>query len=151
MQIPRYLRTIRHLGRSQVLWRLRYLAERRMFPNCANMLAEAAPEPGSLRAGTFCLPLKPVRQGLDAERFGLGVFQILNREIPVGREHPAWRLGPCAVDRLETVTLHYHEWAHGMAAMASSGGADGARWDELFVHYVGGWIRQCGAPSRETR
>ncbi len=50
------------------------------------------------------------------------------------RQRPDWRLGERSEDRLQTVTLHYHEWLYVLAEAGE---------DALFRHYLSDWIEHC--------
>ncbi|MFH1114449.1 MAG: alginate lyase family protein [Pseudomonadota bacterium] len=77
------------------------------------------------------------------EKLSRGEFKHLNRSHVVGREHPDWRLGPCPVDRLWTVTLHYHEWAYHLAQADGETGGVNTEAAALLRHYVDDWIETC--------
>lgn len=76
------------------------------------------------------------------ESLSRGVFEHLNLSHSLGRDHPDWRLGPCTVDRLWTITLHYHEWAYELARIAAG---------ELFTHYIDDWMANCGLDKPGAR
>jgi hypothetical protein len=59
--------------------------------------------------------------GSLVKRLSQGVFEHLNRSYSLGRDHPDWRLGPIEVDRLWTITLHYHKWAYDLMRIAAVG------------------------------
>ncbi len=146
--IARWLRTARHLRPSQILWRLRYAAERRS-PRALRRLASRrwrSPLRPSLRDDFPDLPRRPSSslRGIDVEDLEAGVFEHLGQRVEIGREQPDWRLGPRSVDRLWTVTLHYHPWAAALAEIAA--GEEGDRADtaaRLLRHYTGDWIQRC--------
>ena len=142
--VPRLWRTVRHLRYSQLYWRGRYLLERRR-PVRAHAgdrgLAIDAPV-GMSRA----FPEIPLfhRPGSDPNQtvreLSAGVFTHLNRCANIGRDRPDWRLGACATDRLWTVTLHYHAWAHALAEAAVGGNAEASA---LLEHYLSDWLDRC--------
>src|SRR5438105_49629 len=76
----------------------------------------------------------PIRQS--------GLVRILGRDVPVGYDRPDWRIGPISKERLETVTLHYHEWTDDVAR---AGAAD------VFGHYVSDWIARCPVDAPGSR
>lgn len=146
------MRTVRHLRPSQVLWRLRYSLERSV-----NRRRGARGDRWAWQGSSFPdwdddfpdLPAPHVsgpRGAAAVEKLAGGAIEHLNQEREIGWESPDWRLGERAVDRLWTITLHYHEWAHALAEVASEQGSGetGQRAAELFRHYVSDWIRRCG-------
>ena len=84
----------------------------------------------------------PADDGAMIDRMSRGVFRQLNEERLLGRP-PDWMLGPRDRGRLWTVTLHYHQWAWNLAAIAAGGGPRAAQAGELFREYVGDWIESC--------
>lgn len=154
MSFLRTLRTVRHLRPDQVLWRLRYAAERRrnLRRGCGGTRwAWTGDAPPLVRSGLPELPCPraPGPRGAKAvEMLTAGVVEHLNQVSEIGRETPDWRLGERAADRLWTVTLHYHAWAYSLAEAAA--GRSGSATDvarraaALFRHYVGDWVERCG-------
>ena len=140
----RFLRTLRNLRPSQILWRFLYRLER-SFP--ANPRRYSYPDDRipSLRADFPAIPpihtIEP--DEVTVQEISRGVFRHINRSYTVGRDQPDWRLGPCSTDRLWTVTLHYHEWAYRLAQAAGGTGAHGPEAGGLFRHYVDDWIETC--------
>ncbi len=147
--ISRWLRTARHLRPSQILWRLRYAAERRAplaIRRAYGSLAWRPPDRLSLRDDFPALPRRPSSKlgKIDLQALEAGVFEHLGKRVEIGRARPDWRLGPRSKDRLWTVTLHYHLWVAALAEAAA--GEEGDRADTaalLLPHYAGDWIRRC--------
>jgi uncharacterized heparinase superfamily protein len=143
-----FLRTIRHLQASQMIWRARYAMER------VGLAASPPSPPETLNAwedqtGPGCgLPRVPVfhRPGPVGPEavvmLGRGEFRHLNRTVQVGRESPEWGLGRVDSDRLWINTLHYHYWAYDLAEQASEDFGGPAR--QLLEHYLSDWITRCG-------
>lgn len=156
MQIGPYYRTVRHLRPSQVFWRLRYAVERRAWlrphKNArwgwrGNRLPRVRPDfpqvPRFARSRSEGAPID--------ELLAQGEFRHLNWSRQLGREQPNWQLGPVTADRLWTITLHYHAWAHELAEVAAAGDADAGRAATLFRHYVSDWIHRCGLDAPGAR
>jgi uncharacterized heparinase superfamily protein len=79
-----------------------------------------------------------------------GEFRFLNRGYHLDRESPDWRLGAIFKDRLWTITLHYHAWAHELACAATTGAnADEAA--DLFRHYLSDWLSRCALEAPGSR
>jgi uncharacterized heparinase superfamily protein len=149
--LPRLARTVVHLRPSQVLWRARYALRRRYVPQSLNA---SEPHPAQACLGDplsrLCeqdFPAATDTQSLADEqaivdRLSQGIFRHLNEEQQLGRP-PDWLLGPRDHGRLWTVTLHYHEWACALAAIAAAKGTCAAEAAELYQEYVGDWIDRC--------
>jgi uncharacterized heparinase superfamily protein len=146
--VPRFLRTIRHLRASQLYWRGRYTLQRRFS---ALITSQSARRSGAIAS------LPPIRAdfptkigALDSCRFAdklvaqlsEGMFEHLNVARELGRP-PDWLLGPHDSDRLWIVTLHYHRWACELARLASSETPQSHEAGELFVQYLSDWIERC--------
>ena len=149
--IARWLRTVRPLRPSQVLWRLGYAAERRIpiaLRRAYGRKAWRPPDRISVRDDFPVLPPRP-SWGLESpstvDELAVGVFDLLNEKAEVGLENPDWRLGNRAQNRLWTVTLHYHPWAMALAeaAMGETSGDRATIAARLLRHYVTDWIEQC--------
>ncbi len=150
--IPRLLRTVRHLRVSQMLWRLRYAAERRWPPAWRRSHGLRAWRPPDLPSVRDDFPHGPsvprrpcssLKQPFAVRDIEAGVFDLLGKRVEIGHESPDWRLGDHNRDRLWTVTLHYHEW---VAALAEAAGGEEARAETatlLLRHYLSDWIRRC--------
>lgn len=140
------MRTVRHLRPSQLWWRMRYRVRRGGAAR-----ATAPPAAIELRSDVPAVPV--AGRGYDVvgeELVALlerGEFVHLNHRKTLTRERPSdgvdWRLGPQNVDRLWTVTLHYHGWAWELARVAVGGGDLGARAAALLRRYLGDWIEHC--------
>jgi uncharacterized heparinase superfamily protein len=79
-----------------------------------------------------------------------GEFRFLNRGHHLGREFPDWRLGAIVANRLWTITLHYHAWAHDLACAAMKGTNAGEAAD-LFRHYLSDWLSRCALEAPGAR
>lgn len=150
--VLRLLRTVRHLRPSQILWRLRYAAERRLLGGqgfLRRSLHRSSQKMPPLREDFPELPLSlpaPSQRGTTVSLLDRGVLELLNQPRAIGRESPDWRLGDPANERLRTITLHYHEWVYALAEKSvDPGESQRARMHAatLFRHYVGDWIRRC--------
>ena len=152
--LPRLLRTVRHLHPSQVLWRLRLLAERRF-----SSPRPVDPDPAQVEAALSAseLPAVPLfhRSATEGptilEQLRAGRFVHLRREVELGRERPDWLLGPVASERLWAITLHYHEWAYALAEVAAGKGREADEAESLLVHYLTDWIRRADVRSPGAR
>jgi uncharacterized heparinase superfamily protein len=147
MRLGTYYRTVGHTRWSQLLWRACYLLERRrpLRQRAVSRWRWSANRPPRVREDFPSLPLihdaKIEAPGTPIEP-KRGEFRILNQTLLVGHERPDWRLGAISANRLETITLHYHAWAWGLAQEATQGAnADEAA--ALFRHYVSDWMTHC--------
>ena len=149
--LPRLLRTVRHLRGAQVWWRARYWLEHRRPP-----AAEPQPPAGvSERGGEFPrMPLfhRPGATGEEAVAMvAAGDFAHLNRWQNLGRERPDWRLGAAAADRLWVTTLHHHYWVYDLAEAAAAADRTGELAASLLRHYLSDWIERCGLAAAGAR
>lgn len=74
-----------------------------------------------------------------------GWLPLLNTEIEFAGPAPDWRLGPQSRQRLEAITLHYHEWLFQLANSISSvppclRGESAA---QHFVFLLSDWLDRC--------
>ncbi len=145
--LPRLIRTVRHLRPSQIYWRGRYTLRRRFFrtqgaPGVPTGSANGAipqlrPDfPASLPASVG------TPDGTRLNQLSQGTFEHLNAALELGRP-PDWLLGQSDHDRLWTVTLHYHRWAYDLAQLASQESQEGQEAGELFAEYLTAWIDRC--------
>jgi uncharacterized heparinase superfamily protein len=149
--LPRLARTVVHLRPSQILWRARFALRRRelLYSLFVSKLLAAHACQGDpltrLREQDF--PATADAQSLADEqavinRLSQGIFRHLNEQRQLGRP-PDWLLGPRDGGRLWTVTLHYHEWAWALAAIAAANGPCAAQAAELYREYLDNWIERC--------
>ncbi|MEM7583041.1 MAG: alginate lyase family protein [Acidobacteriota bacterium] len=138
-----FLHTVRHLRPSQVLWRLRYAAERRARAALGSPQTHLwhRSKPPVVRED---LPIVPKLRspGLGVEDLAQGNVELLNTRFELGLAKPDWRLGERATDRLWTVTLHYHEWLEALAE-SNQRRARPELGIKLIRHYLSDWIRRC--------
>jgi len=142
-QMPRLMRTVRHLRSSQIWWRTRYFVERRL-PQGLLRTPEDRPDARLiLRDGFPDVPLfhRQGPTGSDAvDRLSHGEFRHLNRTVNIGMENPDWLHGGDHAGRLWSVTLHYHGWVFDLAEAAVQGDA---RALPLLKHYLEHWLEHC--------
>lgn len=155
-ELPRLFRTLRHLRTSQVYWRGRYMAERRFSRVSGEKSLVGAGGDGSIPLARFDLPDtgSPVECRLPDEKFvarlSRGTFEHLNQTRELGRP-VNWLLGPVEHDRLWTVTLHYHRWAHDLAQLAVRDDELGSQASALFVELISDWMARCDLAIRGSR
>jgi uncharacterized heparinase superfamily protein len=139
-----YFRTLRHSRADQLVWRARYLLERRgsavRTPRRWQWQSTRAPR---LHDDFPELPIPHRATPNDAAALLFaGEFRHLHKSRNLGIHQPDWPLGSIAKDRLWVVTLHYHEWAYRLAEAArDDGGTEAAA---LFQALVSDWIERCG-------
>lgn len=156
MGLGTYYRTARYTRWSQLLWRARYALERRR-PLCTDgttRWVRKEGKPPRLRDDFPDIPLFHLADPDAAQTADLlrrGVFFHLNQAEEVGRERPDWRLGPVASERLWTITLHYHAWAHNLARVATGELASANQASVLFEHYLSDWMSRCALTSLGAR
>jgi uncharacterized heparinase superfamily protein len=80
-----------------------------------------------------------------------GQLALLNRTLILGKDETDWRLGAQTRDRLQAVTLHFHEWLYALAHRVAQQGPDAARADRLLRWYLADWIARCGLQARGSR
>jgi uncharacterized heparinase superfamily protein len=146
--LPRLVRTVRHLRPSQLYWRGRYTVRRRIRRAWGPRSVAAASSNGTLPRlrDDFPTDLDP----FDATppdptlvaRLSAGKFAHLNAVRELGRP-PDWLLGRIDQDRLWTITLHYHGWAYELARLAARNDPTADEASRLFVEYVSDWMRRC--------
>src|SRR5689334_5590176 len=139
MTLGTYYRTARRTHWSQLLWRARDTLERRRRVPPRSLAGWRWPGSGT-----------PPRRGDFPE------VPLFHRPPPGGAAGsgggpPEWRLGRVAVDRLGTITLHYHAWAYGLAESAGAGGEGADEAAALFRDHVGDWMRRCPLDARGAR
>jgi len=153
-RLPRLFRTLRYVRASQLLWRMRVTAERRLRPPRTRTPEPTLVRPDAAGVGFPVMPefhrVGPRGDELLAE-LAQGRFSHLDRSLDLGRERPDWLLGEAATDRLWTITLHYHGWAHGLAEIAAGEGRQAAAAAELLTHYLSDWIERCDVRARGAR
>lgn len=142
-QVPRLMRTVRHLRSSQIWWRTRYFVERRL-PQGLIRTPEDRPDARLiLRDGFPSVPLfhRQGPTGTEAvDRLARGEFRHLNRTVNIGMNNPDWMHGGDHAGRLWSVTLHYHGWLYDLAEAAVQGDA---RALPLLRHYLDHWLEHC--------
>ncbi len=85
------------------------------------------------------------------ENLDSGCFPLLGATQRLGKTGTDWRLGAQSVDRLWTVTLHYHQWACRLAAIAAGDNGLCHRADELLKDYLENWVENCAHDSPGAR
>jgi uncharacterized heparinase superfamily protein len=147
-ELPRYIRTLRHLRPAQLYWRGRFTAERRFFRVLGekSLAADGAngwkPQVRSdLPASVFDADASAPDEKLVGQLLG-GIFEHLNQVRDLGRP-VNWLLGPVDRDRLWTATLHYHRWAYDLARLALREDELGKQASILFEELVSEWIARC--------
>ncbi len=146
MRLGLYYRTIRHTRLSQLLWRVRYILERRrrFGPQVAACWRWPESRSPRIRHDFPNLPVLHTKENCaeTVAELARGEFRLLNQSKQLGRDSPDWRLGTITTDRLWTITLHYHRWAYDLACIATKGAnADEAA--ALFRHYLSDWLASC--------
>jgi uncharacterized heparinase superfamily protein len=150
-RLPRLARTVAHLRPSQIFWRGRYALRRRYSSQSHSLsvpgLVNACHSDWLTRLRQQDFPTAPgagslANENAVVESLSQGIFRHLNEERRLGRPSD-WLLGPRNEGRLWTVTLHYHQWAMELAAIAANGGAPAAQASELYREYLSDWIERC--------
>ncbi|MBW3541187.1 MAG: heparinase II/III family protein [Planctomycetes bacterium] len=143
--LRRFLRTVRHLRPSQVVWRGRYALARRFRPRDVPLPEDLDwSNPSALLREDF--PRVPLlhRRECDGsevvEHLAEGEFSFLNHRERLGPPPVEWKLGPQSVNRLWTITLHYHEWAYELTRAGA-----------LFEEYLADWIERCDLATPGAR
>src|ERR1700722_4492658 len=146
--LPRLIRTVRHLRPSQLYWRGRYTVQRRVRRAWGARSGPAVSTNGSVPrlrddfpADAILFDDTPPDPTLVAQ-LSAGQFEHLNNLRQLGRP-PDWLLRKIGHDRLWTVTLHYHPWAYELARRAAGNDATAQDAGQLFVEFVSDWIRRC--------
>lgn len=151
MSPKRLARTVAHLRPAQIFWRARYALRRRYSSQSHDSSA-----PGLVNTchSDWLTRLRPqdfhtapdaaslANENAVVDNLSQGIFRHLNEERRLGRP-PDWLLGPRDKGRLWTVTLHYHQWAMELAAIAANGGVRAAQARELYREYLSDWIERC--------
>jgi uncharacterized heparinase superfamily protein len=146
--LPRLIRTVRHLRPSQIYWRGRYTVQRRARLAWGARRGSAVSTNGSVPrlrddfpADAILFDDTPPDPTLVSQ-LSAGQFVHLNTLSELGRP-PDWLLGKIDHDRLWTVTLHYHRWAYELARLAARNDATAEEAGRLFVEFVSDWIGHC--------
>lgn len=148
MRISNYFRSVRHTRFSQLIWRVRYMLERRRKLGRRRAARWQWTEAHAPRLRPD-FPTLPLLHGYGeigpemASQLRQGRFCFLNQSRQLGRESPDWRLGAIAADRLWTITLHYHAWAYELAKAADE--------TALFRHYLSDWMARCALENPGAR
>lgn len=141
MTVSRLFRTLRHTRPSQLFWRLCYTLERKRAVRPERWRWTGSGLPPVRNDFPLVVPANHMADGRGVvARLRAGEFRHLHWAVKLGYPHPDWRLGNVSVDRLWTVTLHYHEWADELAGLAAAGDAEAAA---LLHHYLHDWIARC--------
>jgi uncharacterized heparinase superfamily protein len=130
-QVPRLMRTVRHLRTSQVWWRTRYLVERRL-PLSLTLSPDETARPPREAVSADAFPAVPVLHhtslssdpaAIDALVSALdrGEFTHLNQTVALSHRDPDWLHGGDSAGRLWSITLHYHAWVYDLAQAAAAG------------------------------
>lgn len=143
-QTGRLLRTVRHLRYSQVLWRTRYLLERRLNIQTPLPVSTDSPPAVTTRLDRLrCIPIFHRHGPVGSAAVDLldrGDFRHLNLTRSLGSAPVDWQLGPTSQHRLWTVTLHYHEWVYALAEAAVGGDR---RALPLLERLLADWLDRC--------
>ena len=146
--LPRLIRTVRHLRPTQLYWRGRYTVQRRARRAWGARRGPAVSLNGSVPrlrddfpADAILFDDTPLDPTLVAQ-LSAGQFVHLNTLRDLGRP-PDWLLGKIGHDRLWTVTLHYHRWAYELARLAARKDSTADEAGRLFVEFVSDWIGRC--------
>lgn len=143
-QTGRLLRTVRHLRYSQVLWRTRYLIERRLNLSSVVAIEETALPSVTTRLESLRrIPLFHRQGPIGSEAVELlsqGKFRHLNLTRDLGLSPTDWQIGQTTSNRLWVVTLHYHEWVY---ALAEASVAGNSRALPLLERLLSDWLDQC--------
>jgi hypothetical protein len=153
-QATRLLRTTQRLHWSQVAWRMRRVAVRRLGRRERSDHVDIGLEDC---APLDLLPRIPVAHGLcrDLEETvslaSRGEIRQLHRTFSIGRDRKDWRLGPQSHDRLGAITLHYHAWLYRLAEASRSDSPRAAEAESLFQEYLLDWLQNADirAPGAE--
>lgn len=146
----RLIRTVAQLGLTRLLWRLRYVLERRCnrwfgtSDRRYRWRGSRAPSPNLdgktlLAHPLLCAPLPaslPSREGAC----WLGHEWLLE---PID-----WRLGPSTIRRLEVVGLHEHGWSLHLARAAAAGRSGSEAAATEFRRLIEHWIDNCSLSAR---
>lgn len=144
-QVPRLVRTMRHLRSSQLWWRTRYLVERQWPLSLLGFRVESprparvAPQPGPFPAVPLFHRLGPTGSAA-VDLLARGEFQHLRQTVKLGRLDPNWLHGGDDAGRLWSITLHYHGWVYDLAEAAVAGDE---RALPLLQHLLDHWWSHC--------
>lgn len=143
-QTGRLIRTVRHLRYSQVLWRTRYLFERRLNFHTVSPIEDSSLPGVTTRLETLRqIPIFHRHGPIGEEAVDLleqGRFRHLNLTRELGINPTDWLIGQTSDHRLWTVTLHYHEWVYTLAEAAVGGDL---RALPLLERLLNDWLNQC--------
>jgi len=149
-EMPRLLRTVRHLRYSQIVWRGRYMLERRLPGRARSRGGADASASGKPVVCWHDFPALPLLHGSEsaasetARLLAEGKFQHFNSCRKLGCAPTDWLLEARESDRLWVVTLHDHAWAHALAQCAARGDAQAAR---CLRNLLADWIDRCHADA----
>jgi len=143
-QTGRLLRTVRHLRYSQVLWRTRYMIERRLnLTNALQISEQSLPDVTTRLEFLRGIPLfhrsGPIGK-VAVDLLSQGDFLHLNLRRSLGMNPTDWQIGQTEENRLWVVTLHYHEWVYTLAEAAVAGES---RALPLLERLLSDWLDQC--------
>jgi hypothetical protein len=148
MHLGTYYRTVRPMHWSQLLWRIRYMLERRRSPGSRVVARRRWTEcrPPLLRDDFPTLPLLHRPEPIPWRAEGESAASPSSLHVP-----PDWRLGPVAVDRLGAITLHYHGWLHELAEAARGVGPGVDEAAAVFRQGVADWLVRCAVDAPGAR
>lgn len=145
-ELPRFVRTVKHLRGTQVLARGRKLLASKL-PSRPIVVPQDV-ESLCVREGAFLSAGMPEPPDVDAAAFldslERGEFFHLGEGRQVGRERPNWFLGEVQENRLWVITLHYHEWLYRLARITQTENEKEARQAfGLLQFYLSDWLEHC--------
>ncbi|MFV2065808.1 MAG: heparinase II/III family protein [Pirellulales bacterium] len=151
--LPRVMRTIRHLNWSQPMWRLLRQGQRRFEPFVVSLPhGTNSTRIGSIDTlGRLPAPPRSTSPLTTLDLLQRGQFHHLSQTQHVGRTRPDWRLDTQRRDRLWSVTLHYHRWLVELASLSRGNGKNAARAASVLTDYWVDWIRQCDVTRPAAR
>lgn len=150
-RLMRTARTVRNLRLSQVAWRLIRTGQRRFEqpskPSTGNGLSL------NLEAARRHLDRLPIDE--SAERPAAidsdGELRLLGQPWPLFDARTGtieWRLGPVRSGRLQTITLHYHDWFEPLAKAAAGGDTEAAT---MLRRMWADWLARCPLDADGSR
>ncbi len=155
-ELPRWIRTVRHLRSSQVVSRTGKLLKRRLrlergvpLPAAERVTSAVVAEEEFPEIPLLHLPAPGNEQLLD--QLSRGIFELNNQTRTLGMAPTNWLLGPQRTDRLWAINLHYQAWAFRLSQQLAHGDAPAERAGVLLKQLLDDWFWNCRPDDPQAR
>lgn len=156
-ELPRWIRTVRHLRSSQVASRTTKLIKRRLrlekdipLRPAEEVLAAVAPSEDFPEIPLLHLP-GPADNAVLLEQLSKGIFDQTNLARELGIAPTNWLLGPQHEHRLWTINFHYQPWMFRLSQLVAESGPDAEMAGVILKQLFDDWFWNCRPEKPEAR